>query len=396
MISELKNPTGKTGRRAAMNIVGTDNQPAARVIDLVKHFVRNDGARVRAIDGISLDINSGEFVVLLGPSGCGKTTLLRSVAGLESCDSGAIEVHSATVYDSESRTEVPPEKRDLSMIFQSYALWPHMSVFDNIAYPLRRRTTNKLSKEGIRERVERVMKSVGVEHLGKQYPSHLSGGQQQRVALARAIVAESKLVLFDEPLSNVDAKVREQLRIDLIEMQARLGFSALYVTHDQNEAMGLGHRIAVLKEGKIEQLGGPQEIYDKPVSRYVANFVGSSNEVLGTVSTLEANGQATVTTALGEILGTAGYDGLAVDDEVSVTWRPERTHLAQGVEATGRNAWTAEVEAALFLGPYREHIVAVDGHEFRTRDNSQLLSRGDKVTVSVEPEFARILRADSL
>lgn len=394
MITKVR-PTREGGDAQHPTVDEDTASPTAQVRDLMKYFVRKDGTEVKAIDGVSLDIRPREFLVLLGPSGCGKTTLLRTVAGLESADAGSISVQSSTVYSGEEGIELPPERRNLAMIFQSYALWPHMSVFDNVAYPLRQKSRHRLSKSEVKEKVGRVMRAVGIGELGEQFPSHLSGGQQQRVALARAVVAESQLVLFDEPLSNVDAKVREQLRMELLEMQERLGFSALYVTHDQSEAMGLGDRIAVLKEGRVAQLGGPQEIYSRPTSRYVANFVGNSNEVFGEVTEVRATGDVTVATDLGTMCGVAGVDRLSVGDRVAVVWRPEKTILTTGTPTDRVNTWSGTVEAALFLGPYREHFVRVGQHEFRTRDAHQLLHRGDDVSVSVRAEDARVLPEDS-
>ena len=290
--------------------------------DLAKTFRREDGSRTRAIDGVSLDVQPGEFVVLLGPSGCGKTTLLRSIAGLEQPDSGAIDIRGETVFSSERRIDVPPERRRLAMIFQSYALWPHMTAFENVAYPLQNR---RLKKQEIRDRVERVFELVSIPELQRQYPGQLSGGQQQRVALARALVGGGDLVLFDEPLSNVDAKVREQLRFELLSMQRELGFAAIYVTHDQTEAMELGHRVAVMREGQVAQIGPPQEIYLQPRSRYVANFVGSANELLGTVRSV-TGAKTVVETDLGDLHGVAAEE-VAVGDEVAAVCRPERVQL---------------------------------------------------------------------
>ena len=204
------------------------SEPAVRLSGLSKSFRRADGAVVRAIDDVDLDVEPGEFVVLLGPSGCGKTTLLRTIAGLETPDRGRIEISGRTHFSSERGIAEPPERRGISMIFQSYALWPHMTVFKNVAYPLQSR--RRVPKHDIAGRVRRALAQVGIDELERQHPAQLSGGQQQRVALARALVSQDSLVLFDEPLSNVDAKVREQLRAELSEMQRELGFTAIFVT----------------------------------------------------------------------------------------------------------------------------------------------------------------------
>ena len=263
--------------------------PALALRDIRKHFTRRDGTKVPAVDGIDLEVAQGEFVVLLGPSGCGKTTLLRCIAGLESPDHGEITIHGDRHYVSAEGLESSPNKRKLGMVFQSYALWPHMKVFSNVAYPLQ---VKRVSRQQVRERVTEVLKTVGVGELLEQYPGQLSGGQQQRVALARALVSSDGLLLFDEPLSNVDAKVREQLRYEIRRMQQQIGFAAIYVTHDQEEAMELADRIAVLNKGRIAQLGTAQEIYETPADRYVAKFIGATNEILGDVASIERDGRA--------------------------------------------------------------------------------------------------------
>ena len=361
--------------------------PIVSIRDLSKAFRREDGSRAHAIDGISIDVSPGEFLVLLGPSGCGKTTLLRSIAGLEQPDAGTIAIRGKTVFEA-GRLDVPPERRRLSMIFQSYALWPHMTAYKNVAYPLQNR---RLKKREISERVGRVFELVGIPELQHSYPGQMSGGQQQRVALARALAGDADLILFDEPLSNVDAKVREQLRFELLGMQRDLGFAALYVTHDQAEAMELANTIAVMGAGKIAQLGPPREIYLEPASRYVADFVGSSNELAGIVRAL--NGEfVTVATELGDVRG-VGADGVAVDSKVIVVCRPERTRLARE-EPECPNRWRGNVRAAAFLGPNLEHVIKVGEHTFRTWSvDTTLLEAGAAAWLYVEPAHVRVLPA---
>jgi len=219
----------------------------------VSKSFRSRHSTVTALGDVSMLVQEGEFVVLLGPSGCGKTTLLRSVAGLEKPDRGRIEIAGRTVFDSAQKIAVPPENRGLSMVFQSYALWPHMTVFDNIAYPLRNR-----KRPDVKGHVGRALEMVRCGELASRYPGQLSGGQQQRVALARALASGDQLILFDEPLSNVDAKVREAVRFELLNLQRELGFSALYVTHDQSEATALAHKIVVMRQGAVAQIGTPR------------------------------------------------------------------------------------------------------------------------------------------
>jgi iron(III) transport system ATP-binding protein len=363
-----------------------------RVENLVKHFKRGDGALVAAVDGVSLEVMPGRFTVLLGPSGCGKTTLLRCVAGLERPIEGRIEIRGRVVFDRTAKINLPPEKRGLNMIFQSYALWPHMTAAANIAYPL---VCRKVSKREIPDRVASALRLVGIPDLGNQYPNQLSGGQQQRVALARAIVSNSDLVLFDEPLSNVDAKVREQLRFELLSMQRELGFAALYVTHDQTEAMELAHTIAVLESGKVAQEGTPQEIYREPRSRYVGGFVGTLNEIEGVVKSVEPGGAVSVETSVGLLTAGASIDGVAVGDRVVVTCRPERAEVSSTRPAQA-NVWEVTVEASVFSGSRTEHVVSFEGNQtFRVwRSDSHPFPTGTKAWVGAATDDLRALPLD--
>ena len=263
------------------------SDPLLAIRGLRKQFTRANGQTVTAVDDITLSIAPGEFIVLLGPSGCGKTTLLRCIGGLESASAGTIEVGGRVKFDAKMRIDVPTRRRGISMVFQSYALWPNMTVFENIVFPLKSRRKG-MSKAEMAAAVEEIARVVGIEDLLTQYPHHISGGQQQRVALARALVNGNALVLFDEPLSNVDAKVRKDLRIELASLQGKYGFAAVYVTHDQEDAMELADRIVVLDGGRIAQVGAPQDIYENPANSYVAGFVGSSNSVEGTVRSVTA------------------------------------------------------------------------------------------------------------
>ncbi|MEM4382263.1 MAG: ABC transporter ATP-binding protein [Candidatus Caldarchaeum sp.] len=239
------------------------------VDNLVKKF-----GRVNAVDGVSVEVESGECLALLGPSGCGKTTTLRCVAGLEKADEGEIRIGNQVVFSRD--VFLPPEKRGVGMVFQSYALWPHMTVFDNVAYPLKIR---KYPKQEIRSKVSHALGLVGLAGFENRYPSQLSGGQQQRVALARAIVYEPRLVLLDEPLSNLDAKLREKMRGELKRLLRKIGLTSLYVTHDQEEAFVIADKVAVMNAGKIIQVGKPIEIYEKPSNSFVADFIGRANLV---------------------------------------------------------------------------------------------------------------------
>src|SRR5215216_792127 len=229
-----------------------------------------------AVDDLSLAIEPGEFLVLLGPSGCGKTTTLRCIAGLETADKGMISFGDQRVFDRAAKVNLPPDKRSIGMVFQSYALWPHMTVRKNIAYPLRARHERRGLQDGW---IDDIATAVDCRELLSRYPSQLSGGQQQRVALARGLVARPAVILFDEPLSNLDARLREQVRNELAELHNRLNFTAVYVTHDQSEALALGDRLAIMRKGRIEQLGTPREVFASPRSEYVAGFIGMGNRL---------------------------------------------------------------------------------------------------------------------
>ncbi len=256
---------------------------------LQKSFNAQQG-RVDALRSINLEVAEGEFCVLLGPSGCGKTTTLRCVAGLERPDGGEIEIAGKLVNSPARRVFVATERRELGMVFQSYAIWPHMNVFQNVAFPLTQGRTRH-SKADVADRVENALKRVQLDGLGERPATDLSGGQQQRVAMARAMVTEPKILLMDEPLSNLDARLREQMRVELRKITKSIGVTTLYVTHDQAEALSLGDRVCVMNAGEILQIAPPHDVYEKPASLFVAQFVGEMNFVKGTV---EANGSGGV------------------------------------------------------------------------------------------------------
>ncbi|MGO1181536.1 MAG: ABC transporter ATP-binding protein [Micrococcaceae bacterium] len=358
-------------------------QYSVDIAGLTKRFVRRDGAVVNAIDNADLTIEPGEFVVLLGPSGCGKTTLLRSIAGLETPDSGRIEVGGTTVYSSSEKVLLPPDRRGLSMMFQSYALWPHMTAHQNVRYPLENR--GRRPRKQMDKRVSEVLNTVGIGDLGNQYPGQLSGGQQQRVALARALVNDSPVVLFDEPLSNVDAKVREQLRFELLATQRRLGFTAVFVTHDQSEAMELATRIAVLDQGKVQQVGAPSEIYLRPATEYVAKFIGTTNEMHGT-----GTGKG-FETSVGPLVAADASDRSGVD--VNLLWRPESGTLSRE-RPTGPNALECTVLDVLFLGTSLEFVLRCGEYRFRVlASKSQNLVKGDSAWVQIDPSDLMVFDA---
>ncbi len=329
-----------------------------------------------AVNGVSFTVGQGEHLTLLGPSGCGKTTTLRAIAGLEVPASGSIKVEGKAMFDGAARINVATEDRGVSMVFQSYAVWPHMTVFDNVAYGLRVR---KMSKDEIKANVERALDLVQMRHLGERGASKLSGGQQQRVALARAIAFSPTVVLFDEPLSNLDAKLRAEMRVELRELQQRLGITSVYVTHDQEEALAISDRVIVMNVGVIEQIGTPEEIYNRPKSRFVADFVGSANLIKGRVTgpgTFEAEG--------GIVLRTVGA---ASGSEVAV-----RTAYIDLAPQPGDNQLPGTVRQRLFHGDFVQYIVeCACGRLIVRRPPVNLLNEGAPVTLSFAPEHTVLL-----
>jgi len=302
--------------------------------DLSKRF----GSLV-VVERASFDIAEGELFTLLGPSGCGKTTLLRLIAGFNAPDAGEVR------FDDRAVNDVPPHQRGIGMVFQNYALWPHMTVSDNIAYGLRLR---KVPSAEVSSRVAGMLDSVRLAGLGERYPGQLSGGQQQRVALARALVLNPKILLLDEPLSNLDAKVRVQVRAEIRKLQKSLGITTVYVTHDQEEALTLSDRIAVFNQGRVFQVGTPRELYQRPDSRFVADFIGVNNIVEAKVRSVDAAaGRAVVETSLGA-LGAVSTGNLGAGDKCLVCVRPENVDL-EGVVA-GENAVSGRIAFSAYLG----------------------------------------------
>ncbi|MDX9875253.1 MAG: ABC transporter ATP-binding protein, partial [Spongiibacteraceae bacterium] len=290
-----------------------------------------------AINGLDLEIREGEFFVLLGPSGCGKTTTLRCVAGLETPDAGSITIGGQVVAAPAERIAVLPNKRSIGMVFQSYALWPHMSVFDNVAYPLKQRQKS-LGRADAEREVRAALELVGLENLGQRSPSDLSGGQQQRVALARAVVAKPDLLLFDEPLSNLDAQLRVRLRSDLRRVHDSVGHTSIFVTHDQSEALALADRVAVMKEGGIAQLGTPEEIFQSPNSAFVAEFVGFDNFLRGRVRLSNADELLFEPDGWDEPLVARANPQLRAGDRAQVAFRSAGLRIATNsvIEATNK------------------------------------------------------------
>ena len=323
-----------------MTSIEKDPSVLLRVRTLVKHFRREDKSIVPAIDHVSLDVRPGEFVVLLGPSGCGKTTLLRTVAGLEKPDSGSIELHGEPVFDSATGVNVMPEGRRVGMVFQSYALYPHMTVRQNLSFGLE--NTNKPASE-IERRVKRAASMLQIDTLLDRKPGQLSGGQRQRVAIGRAITREPRIFLFDEPLSNLDAELRVQMRLELSKLHNDLGSTMIYVTHDQVEAMTMANRIVVLRDGRIEQVGTPLDLYNRPANRFVAGFIGSPRMNFLSATVAEARGNAITVTLQGLPAISAPVSGVNIGENVTLGIRPENLLPAE-------EGWPLEVDLVEQLG----------------------------------------------
>ena len=300
------------------------------------------------LKGVSFELSKGQVVALLGPSGSGKTTLLRAIAGLDHPDQGRIQLADRVLFDGLTGTAVPAEQRGLGLVFQSYALWPHRTVLENVEYPLRVR---KVPAAEMRERSLTVLREIGLEGMTARYPHQLSGGQQQRVALARAIVYKPPLLLLDEPLSNLDAKLREEARVWLRELIERLHISAVCVTHDQVEAMALADRVILLDKGKVEQEGGPQEMYDRPRTLFAAEFMGSNNRLSGKV--VETRGEMARIAGMGWTLWGQLRGDRRPDEDATAVIRLERTLIQN---ADGDNCLPATLEAAVYLGDRWDHL----------------------------------------
>ena len=360
--------------------MNTEDKKYLVVDQLVKWFGSD-----RAVDGISFSIERGSFLTLLGPSGCGKTTTLMSIAGLHAIDAGEIRVGDRIYTSREKKIFLPPEKRDIGMVFQSYAIWPHMTVKQNVAYPLEIR---KVRADEIDERVNKVLELVGLSEMAEKLATQLSGGQQQRAALARAIVSNPSLLLFDEPLSNLDLKLREQMRVELKRIQNEVGITSIYVTHDQSEALVMSDEIIVMSKGRIEQRDPPLAVYSKPVNKYVSQFIGVANLLKGKVLSEAESGK-------GKVDISTSITGLSCDcllggemkkgDEVVVSVRPENISVSR--DNTDSSGIEGKVNSAIFLGNCVDCRITSGSYEWKVlthpREN---LNEGDRVFLHLDPE----------
>jgi iron(III) transport system ATP-binding protein len=357
------------------------------------HLGKNFAAEAAVCD-VNLSVRRGEFVTLLGPSGCGKTTTLRCIAGLERPDTGEIRIDGAVVASAERGIFLNPERRNIGMVFQSYAVWPHMTVFDNVAYGLRVR---RAPLSVIRERTMRTLELVGLAHLADRYATRLSGGQRQRVALARAIVYQPKVVLFDEPLSNLDAKLREQMRVELVRLQKEVGITSIYVTHDQAEALVMSDRVVVMRGGVIQQVGDPRTIYARPDNAFVASFIGAANLMEGVL--LGRSGEfCELEIPLGDGFAplhvkAAGADGTSPGQRLILSLRPEDVSLhTRRPDGGNGNLFEGEVIDTVYLGNFLECRVRVGRHEIGTQiDHYEQLVPRQKVFLSFRPDHGLCL-----
>jgi iron(III) transport system ATP-binding protein len=353
------------------------------------HLGKNFGAEA-AVRDVCLSVGRGEFVTLLGPSGCGKTTTLRCIAGLERPDTGEVRIDGEIVASAERGICLNPEHRNIGMVFQSYAVWPHMTVFDNVAYGLRVR---RAPASVVRERTMRVLKRVGLANLADRYATKLSGGQRQRVALARAIVYEPKVVLFDEPLSNLDAKLREQMRVELVRLQKDVGITSIYVTHDQSEALVMSDRVVVMNRGVIQQIGDPHTIYARPANTFVANFIGVANLMKGVL--LGGSEEfCDMEIPLGEGHPPAHVKAVRCSNvshgqQLVLSVRPEdvSVHLCKPNGASSCNLLEGEVVDTIYLGNFLECRVRVGCYEISAQiDHYEHFVPRQRVFLSFQPD----------
>jgi iron(III) transport system ATP-binding protein len=340
-----------------------------------------------AVNQINLDVANGELIALLGPSGCGKTTTLRMLAGFLSPDDGQILVDHALV-SSQKRT-IPPEKRNMSMIFQSYAIWPHKTVFENVAFGLQLR---RVSKEELRSRVMQALEVTYLDRLADRYPAQLSGGQQQRVALARAIVIKPQILLLDEPLSNLDASLRDEMRCEVRRIHDETGLTTVYVTHDQSEALVLADRIVVMSNGEIEQAGTPEDIYERPETEFVAQFIGRCNVLPGTLI-----GRDRVDVSGVSLRAEDRATGLQAGQSVALSVRPHSIIMDPidcGIDSNSANCFTVQVQQQSYFGEFREYQVRLEHSEVCLSVVTSPSIRhqvGDRLVVQIPPEHCRIV-----
>jgi spermidine/putrescine transport system ATP-binding protein len=369
-----------------------DTDPAIELVGIAKQFHSRRGV-VTAVDRIDLVIGEGEFFSLLGPSGCGKTTTLRLIGGFEEPTEGQILLHGEDVVG------VPPNHRDVNVVFQSYALFPHMTVYENVAFGLERK---RVDRKSIKQRANEMLELVQLEGKSDRRPRELSGGQQQRVALARALVNRPRALLLDEPLAALDLKLRQAMQLELKRIQREVGITFVFVTHDQNEALTMSDRLVVMNEGRIEQLGSPREVYERPRTRFVAGFIGTSNLIAGTVDRIEGT-MAMLSAGQDEsvVVPDALRVGAVVGKALELTVRPEKIVLSTAAPAGDRCRVRGRVSEVVYLGTSTQYAVhTADGSDllvFRQNasDSSDVAERGEDVWLSWRPEHSLALMDSS-
>lgn len=362
------------------------------VLDSLTKTFEDAGQRVHAISDFSLTVGAGEWLTLLGPSGCGKSTTLRCVAGLESADTGQIRIAGDLVFSGEGRISKPPNKRPISMVFQSYAIWPHLSVVKNVAFPLE---TQRLARAMIDERANAAMRMVGIESMASRDATRLSGGQQQRVALARAIVKNSALLLLDEPLSNLDAKLRLEMRSELRLLRDRIGMTTLHVTHDQEEALSLADRIVLLNAGKVVETGTPDDLYHRPKEAFTAEFLGGAE--LWSADRVEMDGEAAMVTTASGLFRAGNHDGTADGGPRRLMIRPENIVLTRPGDAPAEgNTLSGTIARRMFTGRRAELTITTGNRVVHVdRPSVEPWEIGDEVVLWLPPERCVVVR-DSL
>lgn len=354
----------------------------------IENLLKKFGSMV-AVNRISLEVKKGEILTLLGPSGCGKTTTLRCIAGLEKPDEGDVIIDGQSMF---AQGYIPPSKREIGMVFQNYAVWPHMRVFDNVAYGLKIR---KLPKKAIKNKVMETLESLGLTGLEGRFPGQLSGGQQQRVALARALVGNPKVLLLDEPLSNLDAKLREKMRFEIKSLVRRMGITSVYVTHDQAEAMVISDRVSVMNAGDIVQVGSPEEIYKKPANRFVADFIGTTNFIPGDISeVLSERGLISVDTEFGQKMLCRIPDPTMVgtNKKVTISIRPEDIEVYTEPPGSRNNLFKGTIMHRAYLGNFLYFFVNVDSTMIRVQAPYDMTQKeGEELFLFLDPEKCILL-----
>ena len=372
---------------------GPIHTPMLQVRNLHASYVDAAGKVVKAVQDVSFDVPEGKLFTLLGPSGCGKTTTMRSIAGLERPLAGEVVVSGEAVYSADRRIFVAPNKRNFGMVFQSYAIWPHMNVFDNAAFPLQV-GKRKFTRKQIEDKVMRVLTIVGLESFVDREATMLSGGQQQRLALARALAMEPKLLLLDEPLSNLDAKLRERMRFEIKRLQRELGVTTIYVTHDQSEALALSHEIAVMNEGRIVQIASPREIYERPRNKFVADFVGLTNFVDAVVEGADAAANIYIVGSALGALRVYSTEPLEKGRPVLISVRPEDVELSE-TRFEGSNVVQGRVDLKVFLGEYVDFQINIGERQLLARAHPSLRTEvGGTVFVRMNPTKCISIRSE--